>query len=72
MQSHGELEQRIQALSDDEALRALAVLVEDRGLLPSAVRLPVDLAELREAVDAGDAERYLDSCQPAVKDGKLA
>ncbi|WP_406292902.1 hypothetical protein OG948_00745 [Embleya sp. NBC_00888] len=72
MSSQGDLEQSIRALSDDEAIRALTVLAEERGLLPAAHRLSPDGGGLRAVVDAVELERYLGSGQPESSDGELA
>ncbi|MCC9311813.1 hypothetical protein LN042_32925 [Kitasatospora sp. RB6PN24] len=70
MPTQGDLAQRIRMLSDNDAIRALAAVVEDRGLLPVAEQLPQG-TELRNAVDAVDLNAYL---QPGevVTEGELA
>ncbi|MCA1220718.1 hypothetical protein [Streptomyces sp. 8L] len=56
MSQRDELMREIGALSDVEAVRALTVLVEDRGLLSSASELDLSDDELKDALDAaGDA-----------------
>ncbi|MFI5798153.1 hypothetical protein [Streptomyces sp. NPDC051677] len=72
MSPHDDLTKAIDALSDAEAVRALAVLLEDRGLLSSAEDLPATDEELRGAVDAADAAEYLPPGQPPVAEGDLA
>ncbi|MFE0177525.1 hypothetical protein ACFWZ2_34965 [Streptomyces sp. NPDC059002] len=62
----------VRALSDEAAVRALAAVVEERGLLAEAHRQGWDGAELGETLDAGDAAEYLGSGQPAVSEGELA
>ncbi|MEV5987154.1 hypothetical protein AB0L85_19355 [Streptomyces sp. NPDC052051] len=52
MSRQDDLAQEIRALSEAEAVRALAVLVEDRGLLASAAGMPVTDDELRAALGA--------------------
>ncbi|WEH33970.1 hypothetical protein PZB75_11670 [Streptomyces sp. AM 4-1-1] len=72
MPNRDDLEQRIRALSDDEAIRALAELMEERGLLPAADQLPSTEAELAASVTVVDAEAYLRPDQPTPSDGQLA
>ncbi|GAB2722596.1 hypothetical protein [Kitasatospora kifunensis] len=71
MSSHEDLAQQIRALSDAEAVRALAALVEERGLLADTAQLP-GADELRDAVATGDREAYLRPGGPVVTDGELA
>lgn len=71
MASNGELVQRIRGLSDEEAVKALLALVEDRGLLPAAERLPRG-TELQDAVEARDVQAYLPLDGVIVTDGELA
>ncbi|MFD7862733.1 hypothetical protein [Streptomyces sp. NPDC059783] len=56
MSKRDEQVHRIRALSDAEAVRALAVLVEDRGLLPSAMESAVPDEELRDSLKAAGVE----------------
>ncbi|WP_018546538.1 hypothetical protein [Streptomyces sp. LaPpAH-108] len=52
MSQRDERVREIRALSDEEAVRALTVLVEDRGLLSSAVDIALPDAELADALSA--------------------
>ncbi|MER5928884.1 hypothetical protein [Streptomyces sp. NPDC002054] len=72
MSNHGDLGQHIRALSDEEAVRALTVVAEERGLLPAARQLSSSGAELRDAVDVLDREEYLLPGQPVATEGELA
>ncbi|MGW3657577.1 hypothetical protein ACWD6R_18650 [Streptomyces sp. NPDC005151] len=72
MLSQDDLEQSIRALSDDEAIRALTALAEERGLLPAAHRFSPEGGRLRAGVDAVELERYLDPGQPELSGGELA
>ncbi|KUL62698.1 hypothetical protein [Streptomyces sp. NRRL S-1521] len=72
MPSQGQLELDVRALSEDSAVRALAVVVEERGLLAEASRCPWDDAELSRAVAAGDLAAYLPPGRPEATDGELA
>ncbi|MCM3805957.1 hypothetical protein ND808_08705 [Streptomyces sp. DR7-3] len=72
MLSRGHLEERIRELSDEVAIRALSVVVEERGLLPVAVQCPWNGSELRVAPDSEDLEAYLRPGQPEGTDGELA
>ena len=56
MSQRDEQVREIRALSDVEAVRALTVLVEDRGLLSSALELAVPDEELRDALKAAGVE----------------
>lgn len=56
MSQRDEQVREIRSLSDEEALRALTVLVEDRGLLPSAKKIDLHDGELREALKAAGVE----------------
>ncbi|MEU2712964.1 hypothetical protein [Streptomyces sp. NPDC007205] len=55
MSRRHDLAQEIRALSAEEAVRALTVLVEDRGLLASAEDMPVTDEELRDALTTAAA-----------------
>lgn len=77
MSTQDQLEQRIRALSDEAAVRALTALVEERGLLPEAKQHAWSDGELKEALnagglDAGDLEAYADPDQPEATEGELA
>ncbi|MFE4868258.1 hypothetical protein [Streptomyces sp. NPDC056682] len=73
MARRDELEQGIQGLSDEAAVRALMAVAEERGVLTEASELPSGAAELAAGVDAADLEAYLpDRAQLAVSDGELA
>ncbi|MDH6697499.1 hypothetical protein ABZ682_20165 [Streptomyces griseoviridis] len=56
MSQRDEQVREIRALSDVEAVRALTVLVEDRGLLSSATEIAVHEKELRDALKAAGVE----------------
>ncbi|CAM5651260.1 hypothetical protein SALBM135S_05119 [Streptomyces alboniger] len=72
MPIQGQLEREVRALSEETAVRALAVVVEERGLLAEASRCPWSGAELTEAVAAGDLAAYLPPDRPEATDGELA
>ncbi|MFD9075517.1 MULTISPECIES: hypothetical protein [Streptomyces] len=72
-----QLEQRIRALSDEAAVRALTALVEERGLLPEARQHAWSDGGLKEALaagdlDSGDLAAYADPDQPEATEGELA
>ncbi|BBC94708.1 hypothetical protein ACFY2H_19950 [Streptomyces griseofuscus] len=56
MSQRDELVREIRALSDAEAVRALTVLVEDRGLLSSAEQMALPDGELGAALTAAGVE----------------
>ncbi|MFF5406669.1 hypothetical protein ACFY8K_29205 [Streptomyces misionensis] len=56
MSQRDELVREIRALSDTEAVRALTVLVEDRGLLSSAQEIGPAQGELGQALRAAGVE----------------
>ncbi|MFJ2845828.1 hypothetical protein ACIPD2_29925 [Streptomyces griseofuscus] len=56
MSQRDELIREIRALSDAEAVRALTVLAEDRGLLSSAEQMALPGGELGEALTAAGVE----------------
>ncbi|MFD4633029.1 hypothetical protein ACFVYR_05490 [Streptomyces sp. NPDC058284] len=72
MASRVQLEREIRALPEETAVRALAVVVEERGLLAEAGRCPWGDAELTEAATAGDLAAYLPPGRPEVTEGELA
>ena len=72
MSQRDDLTKAIGALSDTEALQALTVLLEDRGLLSQAEDMPATDEELRGAVDAKDAAEYLPPEQLPLAEGDLA
>ncbi|MEV0120532.1 hypothetical protein AB0I16_03070 [Streptomyces sp. NPDC050703] len=72
MSSRVQLEQEVGALSEESAVRALALVVEERGLLAEASRCAWDGAEPAGAVAAGDLAAYLPPDRPRATDGELA
>ncbi|KJY41870.1 hypothetical protein VR41_10405 [Streptomyces sp. NRRL B-1568] len=59
MSRRNDLAQEIRTLSDEQAVRALTVLVEDRGLLATAAGIPMTDEELREALGTAAATGQL-------------
>ncbi|WP_327320086.1 hypothetical protein [Streptomyces sp. NBC_01235] len=72
MSQRDDLTKAIGELSDTEAVQALTVLLEDRGLLSPARDMPATDEELRGAVDAAAAAEYLPPGQPPLSEGDLA
>ncbi|MFE6104687.1 hypothetical protein ACFVQ4_32660 [Streptomyces laurentii] len=72
MSSRTDLEQSIRTLSDDEAVRALTALAEDRGLLAAARDMAPEGGELRVEVAATELEQYASSERPTASNGELA
>jgi hypothetical protein len=56
MPPQADLTQDIDTLSETQAVQALTVLLEDRGLLQSAHDMPATEEELRSAVETESAE----------------
>jgi hypothetical protein len=74
MPQQDDLTQDIGTLSETQAVQALTVLLEDRGLLQSAQDMPATEEELRTAVDTESAEfaEYLPPDRSPVGEGDLA
>ncbi|MEU8543877.1 hypothetical protein AB0C52_28455 [Streptomyces sp. NPDC048717] len=72
MSSRTDLERSIRTLSDDEAVRALTALAEDRGLLPAARDMASEGGELKIEVAAAELEHYAHSDPLAASQGELA
>ncbi|MFJ9446923.1 hypothetical protein ACIRRH_34440 [Kitasatospora sp. NPDC101235] len=72
MSTQRDLQWQIRLLSEEEAVRALAAVVEDRGLLAAAGELPSRGEELREAVSTEDLAVYGRPEEPPTSDGELA
>lgn len=66
------LQVRIHALTDREAIQALSMLAEDRGLLDAVEHLPSSAEALEGCVDPSDLSAYGVSGLPVVSDGELA
>ncbi len=61
----------IRALSDVEAIRALAVLLDERGLRTAAQQLSSAVAQ-RDALDVGELAQYSDPLESVVSEADLA
>ncbi|MFJ2773866.1 hypothetical protein [Streptomyces sp. NPDC087300] len=64
--------QDVRELSDEAAVQALAVVVEELGLLDAAHQYDWGEAELGETLDAGYVADYLTPGQPVASEGELA
>lgn len=72
MSNRRDLQRQIRLLSEEEAVRALAAVVEDRGLLAAARALPSHREDLREAAAAADLAVYGRPESSPTSDGELA
>ncbi|WPO70703.1 MULTISPECIES: hypothetical protein [unclassified Streptomyces] len=72
MQTREQLERDIRELSDEAAVRALAAVVEERGLLPRAHAADWDGGELAETLESEDVAEYVGPDRPEVTEGELA
>ncbi|MBM7168958.1 hypothetical protein JQK87_11125 [Streptomyces sp. G44] len=72
MQTREQLERDIRELSDEAAVRALAAVVEERGLLPRAHAADWDGEELAETLESEDVAEYVGPDRPEATEGELA